>query len=228
MALILNIETATPICSVALSQNGQLIALKETHESLKHASHLTNFIKNCLEMASVDMNDLDAIAVSKGPGSYTGLRIGLSTAKGICYALDKPLIFVDTLQSIAALTVEENNLVNAYYCPMIDARRMEVYCNLFDSRLNPIEHTKALVVEEGVFDTYFEQGRTIIFSGNGAAKCQSILNHSNTKFTTQEASAKGMVKLSQINYQKGVFEDVAYSEPFYLKAPNITTPKKRL
>lgn len=228
MALILNIETATPVCSVALSKDGQLIALEETRERLKHATHLTRFIEACLATAKVTMNELDAIAVSKGPGSYTGLRIGLSTAKGICYALDKPLIFVDTLQSLAALMVQKTNLANAYCCPMIDARRMEVYCNIFDQNLHPIESTKALVVEQGVFDTYFDEGQTLIFAGDGAAKCQPVLEHTKAIFVALHASAKGMIELSQIAYQKKQFEDIAYCEPFYLKAPNITTPKKRL
>lgn len=228
MALILNIETATPVCSVALSRHGKLLALAETHTRLEHANKLTLFIENCLTQSGVSIKDIDAVAVSQGPGSYTGLRIGLSTAKGICYALNKPLILVDTLESLAMLTQQNSKITNAHFCPMIDARRMEVYCNVFDKKITPLEKTQALVVENTAFQTYFEQEQKVVFSGDGAEKCKSLLVNDYAIFYEQAASAEGMVSLSQIAYQKNDFQDIAYANPLYLKAPNITTPKKRL
>ncbi len=231
MALILNIETATPICSVAIGEDGKMIAEanSESEGQQTHAATLTLLIEECLVTIGKTLNDLDAIAVSFGPGSYTGLRIGLSTAKGICYTLEKPLIAVSTLEALANITQQRFPNENAMYCPMIDARRMEVYTAIFDANGQEIKAVQPLVVEnENFFETYFSDNQTVVFSGNGAAKCQSIITDPKAHFVTQENTAIGMLTIAERLYNQKVFEDVAYSSPFYLKSPNITKSKKGL
>jgi tRNA threonylcarbamoyladenosine biosynthesis protein TsaB len=175
------------------------------------------------------MQDLDAIAVSHGPGSYTGLRIGLSTAKGICYALEKPLITVKTLAALASVTAARFSDENAVYCPMIDARRMEVYTAIFDENGKQLKETQPLIVEnEDYFEDYFINNQTVIFSGDGSEKCKTIINHKNAKFIIQENTAVGMVTIAERQFNESDFDDLAYSSPFYLKSPNITKPRKKL
>jgi tRNA threonylcarbamoyladenosine biosynthesis protein TsaB len=229
MALILNIETATDICSVALAQNGELIAFREM-QTLNHAGQLTIFIEECLAEANIKMSDLDAVAISNGPGSYTALRVGSSTAKGICYALDLPMIAIDTLESLALATFESVGDYAAFYCPMIDARRLEVYGAIFsyDTEGSPsiVEKTQPIIVDTHSFDNYFSEGKKLIFSGNGADKCRPILTNELVRFYNTNCSAKHLVKLSFTAFKKMQFINVAYHTPLYLKAPNITTPKK--
>jgi tRNA threonylcarbamoyladenosine biosynthesis protein TsaB len=229
MALILNIETATDICSVALAQSGELIAFREM-QTLNHAGQLTLFIEECLAEAHFKMTDLDAVAISNGPGSYTALRVGSSTAKGICYALDLPMIAIDTLESLALATFEELGDYNAFYCPMIDARRLEVYGAIFsydrEGRMTSVKKTQPIIVNSSSFDTYFSDGKNLIFSGNGADKCRPILTIELARFCNTNCSAKHLVKLSFAAFKKTQFINVAYHTPHYLKAPNITTPKK--
>jgi len=218
MALILNLETATTVCSVALAKDGQLLSSKEINGDYTHAENLTRFIEIALQEANHTLADLDAIAVSKGPGSYTGLRIGVSTAKGLCYALDKPLIALNTLEHSAytcSLTYgEKNDLV----CPMIDARRMEVYCAVYTKTHQLIRSTAAEIIDEHSFNDLLEKHR-IYFFGDGAEKCKSVLgNNPNAVFIDSlYPSASHMILLSEKAYINRSFEDVAYFEPFYLK-----------
>lgn len=224
MALILNLETATKACSVAISNNSEVLALKEfISENFSHAEKLNLFIEEVLIHSGKKLKDLDAVAISEGPGSYTGLRIGTSTAKGICFALDKPLIAINSLKSLAALKKIENGLI----CPMFDARRKEVYMALFDKDLNEQMPTKAEIVEnDQVFISSLESG-PVHFIGPGADKCVEVIKHENAFFDRSiEVSASGMVKLSQEKFENKDFVDLAYFEPYYLKDFVAGPPKK--
>lgn len=217
MALILNIDTSTTICSVALAKDGVLLAVKEQDGDYTHAENLTVFIQSVLENASFTLSDIDAVAVSKGPGSYTGLRIGVSTAKGLCYSLNKPLIAVDTIQALAySVSVQKNE--KALYCPMLDARRMEVYTAVFDVSNTSVQATSAEIIDEHSFLNLLNNN-LVYFFGNGAEKCKQILSkHKNVFFIDGSVtSAKNMITLSERAYIDNAFEDVAYFEPFYLK-----------
>lgn len=225
MSLILNIETATGVCSIALARDGQLIGLKESNTKYNHSSVLTLFMDEVLKTAGVALPDLDAVAVSEGPGSYTGLRIGVASAKGLCYALEKPMIGVSTLQAMAIGMPHpptpspnregENNIL---YCPMIDARRMEVYCAIFDERGNEIRETRAEIMDENSFMEYLGKNR-VVFAGDGALKCRPLFDkHPNAVFSEDfQASAKFMISLSEEKFSQKKFEDIAYFEPYYLK-----------
>ncbi len=227
MPTILQLETATPVCSVALSINGRTIAQKEETAQNIHAAKLTLFINEVMQEAALTFTDLDAVAVSKGPGSYTGLRIGVSTAKGLCFALDKPLIAINTLAMMADGYLKQNDGYKGLICPMIDARRMEVFTAVFDARMNEVEQTNAKIIEESSFlDLLSEQ--QMAFIGNGAEKCSAFINHPNAKFVqTNYNQAGNMSWLANLAYSEQKFEDVAYFEPFYLKDFVFTTPKKR-
>jgi tRNA threonylcarbamoyladenosine biosynthesis protein TsaB len=228
MALILNIETATRSCSVSVGQSGQCIALKEEfNERFSHAEKLTIFIEELLAKADLKLADLQAIAVSSGPGSYTGLRIGVSAAKGLCYALDIPLISVDTLHAIAHLSTDHPS--PCYIVPMIDARRMEAYAAVYDQDLNEIRGVQADIIDEASYRELMDE-RPTIFLGDGAGKCAEVLGtHSNaTILGDVAASAKSMVSLSEAAFSDKRFEDTAYFEPFYLKEFVAGVPKKLL
>jgi tRNA threonylcarbamoyladenosine biosynthesis protein TsaB len=218
---ILNIETATKNCSVALSKNGETIALREiAEEGFSHAEKLHVFIEEIISESAISFQDLNAIAVSQGPGSYTGLRIGVSSAKGLCYALNIPLIAVDTLQSLAAQISIPNGLI----IPMIDARRMEVFSAAFDLNLNTIQAVAAEIITE---DSYKELEQEIHFIGDGASKCKAFLNKSNFIFHDNiiYPSAKEMSFLSFEKYKKSDTVDVAYFEPLYVKDFMLTKKK---
>lgn len=209
---ILNIETSTKNCSVSIAQNGKTIALKEVaEESFSHSEKLHVFIDNLLKENQITYKDLNAVALSAGPGSYTGLRIGTSTAKGLCFALDIPLIAVDTLL-VLAKQVNEDSLI----IPMIDARRMEVYTAIFDATHNPATPVQALVIDENSFAEISEKA---VLIGDGAAKCKEVLNRENFIFLDEirYPSAREMSEISFDKFQKKEFEDIAYFEPFYLK-----------
>ncbi|MES2560148.1 MAG: tRNA (adenosine(37)-N6)-threonylcarbamoyltransferase complex dimerization subunit type 1 TsaB [Bacteroidota bacterium] len=227
MSTILCIETATEICSVAVVSETSILSLCENHEGNAHASQLTGLIETALKEAGLTLQQLDAIAVSKGPGSYTGLRVGVSTAKGLCYALDKPLIAVPTLQSLAAQFVQTQELGDSdLLLPMLDARRMEVYCAGYDKNLLEKRATEAAIIDGNSFAAELENGN-VYFFGNGAAKCQPTITHPNAQFMAGVfCSAKGMSGLAVKAFQEGRFEDVAYFEPFYLKDFVGTTPRK--
>lgn len=213
MTYILNIETATKNCSVSLSENGETIAFKElATESFSHAEKLHVFIADVLKEVNLNFKDLNAIAVSQGPGSYTGLRIGVSSVKGLCYALNLPMISIDTLALLAnQISIEEGIIV-----PMIDARRLEVYAAFYDTNGNQIREIKAEVIDE---NTYSEISEKMHLVGDGALKLKSILT--NDKFIFHDdvvfPSAKEMSKIAFDKYKKSDFVDVAYFEPFYLK-----------
>ena len=219
MALILNIETATDVCSVALAKDGTLLSLREHKEGQSHAMVLTTFISDCFKEANKKLADLDAIAVSKGPGSFTGLRIGVATAKGLCYSLNKPLIAVNTLLSMASVYLQKTPVSkNVLLCPMIDARRMEVYSAIFDSELQYIQETSAEILNERSFSEYLNT-KTMVFFGDGMAKFKEIVSNRTNMIFNEEVfpSALGMVTLSENSYQSKKFETAAYFEPFYLK-----------
>ncbi len=228
MPLILHIETATDVCSIGVSNNSQLLSLEESSEPYQHASQITLLIEQAVNKAGVVLSDLDAVSISTGPGSYTSLRVGTSTAKGICYALKKPLIAVDTLRSIAMASQREVVDERTLLCPMIDARRMEVYTRLFDQEWNEVKALQALIVAQNSFDEFFKQGINILFSGNGAPKCKDVLQQPQAHFSEQICSASNLVMLAEEQYKRGTFVDVAHYRPNYFKAPNITTPKKFL
>jgi tRNA threonylcarbamoyladenosine biosynthesis protein TsaB len=214
MGIILNIETATTNCSVSIAKDGNLIALKEFDSAdYSHAEQLHLFIEEVVKTASLELKDINAIAVSKGPGSYTGLRIGVSAAKGLCFALDVPLISIPTLESIAN---QVKDVTVDYIIPVLDARRMEVYASVFNSALKEIRETKAEIIEENSFEEYASKG-TVLLIGSGAEKCKELLT-TNFKFeTTAVPSAKEMVMLSNKKFKENNFENVAYFEPYYLK-----------
>lgn len=217
MALILNIETATAVCSVALSDQGRIIALNESAEGYTHAENLTLFIRDVLKEAGTTMSAIDAVAVSKGPGSYTGLRIGVSAAKGICFATGKPLIAVPTLKSMAAGAAAKEQETGLLFCPMIDARRMEVYCAIYNAGLEEVAAAAAVVVDKNSFLQLLSSDR-VMFFGDGAPKCREQLSASpNAMFASYLPSAANMAPLAEKAFAEKKFEDAAYFEPFYLK-----------
>jgi len=226
MPTILQIETATQVCSVALAVNGKTIALKEESAQNIHAASLTLFITEVMQAAKLSYKELDAIAVSKGPGSYTGLRIGVSTAKGLCFALDKPLIGIETLEMMANGFLQQHPNYGGLVCPMIDARRMEVFTAVYDHKLKGFETVNAKVVDEKSFILELDK-HFVTFIGDGAAKCAPVLEHQNAHFsTTNFNSAANISTLADEAFANQRFEDVAYFEPFYLKDFVLTTPKK--
>ena len=221
MVYILNIETATKNCSVSISKNGNLVALIELSEAqFNHAEKLHIFIKEVLVQSKIALSHLNAIAVSKGPGSYTGLRIGVSAAKGLCYALNIPLISVDTL----AILAKKVQIEEGYIVPMIDARRMEVFTQMFDKTHNAITNAEALIIDENAFAEFNQQLHIL---GDGALKCKEVLTGAKFVFydEVQYPSAKEMIQLSYQKFQQNMFEDVAYFEPYYLKDFMLTTKK---
>ena len=227
MAIILNIETATDICSICISKDDEVLILKEAEKDYSHTAEITLLIERCFSETGLSINQLDAVAVSKGPGSYTSLRVGASTAKGICYALDKPLISIDTLESIALATIN-NRKQDAFYVPMIDARRMEVYTSIFDKNRNRIHETHAKIIDKDSFQRFFQKGDTIIFSGNGASKCREVIKSPNAVFSSELCSSSNLAPLSFLAFQQNDFCDAAYFSPAYFKSPNITIPRKTL
>jgi tRNA threonylcarbamoyladenosine biosynthesis protein TsaB len=220
MSLILQIETATASCSVALAEEGRILATKELNERNIHAEVITVFIDEVVTQAGKTMAELDAIAVSSGPGSYTGLRIGVSTAKGLCYALDKPLIAVETLEAMA--NGFKNNHpdlpADALLCPMIDARRMEVYTALFDANGARVTATSAEIIDENSFGDHLKNHQ-IFFFGDGASKCRDMLAHQSNAVIIDDFvnSASFLTNGASERFKGAQFQDVAYFEPFYLK-----------
>jgi tRNA threonylcarbamoyladenosine biosynthesis protein TsaB len=223
MSLILNVETATKNCSVSLAENGTIIALKEVNDgAYSHAENLHVFIQDVFKQADTSLKNIDAVAVSKGPGSFTGLRIGVSAVKGLCYALDVPLISTSTLQALAWQVKKENGLV----IPMLDARRMEVYSAVFNSDNLQVREIQAQILDENSFAAYLENNE-VYFIGDGVPKTKEIITHKNAFFIDGELpSANEMAKLSFDKFQQKDFEDVAYFEPFYLK-DFVTNAKKK-
>lgn len=227
MAIILHIETATPVCSVALGIDGQCVGFKEIEKENSHSSLVTVMIEQLLKDHNIITTQLQAIAVSKGPGSYTGLRIGASVAKGMCYALDIPLIAISTLESIAkGAQLGVNCNQNMLICPMIDARRQEVYTALFDEKMNRLTDDKPLILDEHSFvDTI--AGKILILCGDGSKKAGEIMKTVPFIQSNTTASARWMVEIGEQMFKTQSFENTAYFAPFYLKEFITTTPRKR-
>lgn len=230
MSCILSIETSTDVCSVAVSQDGTCIFEKEDSSGPNHAVKLGVFVDEALSFIDSHLIPLDAVAVSCGPGSYTGLRIGVSMAKGICYGRSVKLLSVPTLHLLCVhvLLREQIQEENALLCPMLDARRMEVYAQLFDRALNEVRPIQADVVDADTYKSYLDE-RPVYFFGNGAEKCIEVINHPNAHLIKNvEPLAKYMFPLAEKRMMNEQFEDVAYFVPFYLKDFVAKTPKKLL
>jgi tRNA threonylcarbamoyladenosine biosynthesis protein TsaB len=229
--MIICLETATNLCSVALIDNAGLVSLRESNELKSHASLLTVFAEEILKNQGIKASDLDAVAVSKGPGSYTGLRIGVSVAKGIAYGASIPLIGVETTLSMfwgMKQNIPESEINPLLFCPMLDARRMEVYYAIYNSTGEKIKDISAEVVTEDLF-TDIPESQRIIFFGDGATKCKDIINHKNAIFAEDfRISAAHMHKPVFQAFNEGRYEDVAYFEPLYLKDFITSIPRKNI
>lgn len=223
MSIILNIETATTNCSVAIAKNGKTLVLKEDYsQGFSHAECLHLYIDHVLKEANIEGRSLDAIAVSKGPGSYTGLRIGVSAAKGLCFALDRPLISIPTLEALShQVTQAEEGVI----VPMLDARRMEVYSAIFNTSFKQIRETEAQILDETSFSEYLSRGK-VYFIGNGVEKTKGLITHENAIYIDDKLpSASTMSLLSYLKLKEDQTEDVAYFEPYYLKDFVAIKPK---
>lgn len=230
MACILNIETSTDVSSVAVSEDGACIFNKEDHRGANHAETLGPNVDEAMSFADSHAIPIDAVAVSCGPGSYTGLRIGVSMAKGICYGLDIPLISVSTLQLMCVPVLLDRDYLEdgALLCPMLDARRMEVYAGIYDRGLNTVREVRADIVDGDTYRCFTERG-PVYFFGNGAKKCKETIGGRNARYIDKvEPLAKWMFPLAEKKLLRGETEDVAYFEPFYLKDFVAKTPKKLL
>ncbi len=226
---ILHIETSTTVCSVAISNGKNCIFEKFDYQGMNHAALLSTFIKEGLQYLKTLNLNLDAIAVSAGPGSYTGLRIGVSTAKGLCFGFGIPLIAINTLKIMWQDVVLNHSIEsNSILCPMIDARRMEVYDELFDNHGSSIRETNATIVDSDTYSSTLKNSK-IYFFGNGSTKCMDIISSTNAVFIEEITPlAKNMILLAKDAYENNRFEDVAYFEPFYLKEFQATTPKNKI
>ena len=215
MALLLAIETTTKNCSVALFENSNLLECKEQNSNdYSHAECLTFFIEEVVRKLDITLKEIDGIILSKGPGSYTGLRIGTSTAKGLCYSLDIPLISISTLKAMAYGMSKKEDY--KFYCPMIDARRMEVFSSIFDQSNNEVREIRADIVDEYTYAQFLQE--KVLFFGDGASKCKTIIDNANAYFMDGVfPSAKDMGVLGSERFANSYFEDVAYFEPYYLK-----------
>lgn len=230
MSCILNIETSTDVCSVAISDNGQVVFNKEDHSGPNHAVKLGVYVDEALSFIDAHGIPLEAVAVSCGPGSYTGLRIGVSMAKGICYGRDVKLISIPTLELMAVpvLLGEHPAEEDALIVPMLDARRMEVYAKVMDRALKEVRPIQADIVDAETYKEYLDRG-TVYFFGNGAEKCMEVINHPNARLVKGiEPLAKNMAPLAEKRFVEGKLEDVAYFVPFYLKDFVAKMPKKLL
>ena len=223
MNRILCLESSTEVCSVAIIENGEILDFREENEGLSHSKMLTVFIQDILKSNDLQVADIDAVAVSEGPGSYTGLRIGVSVAKGICYAGEKPLIAISSLEAMTHYVLKNSNLYNFdithndILVPMIDARRMEVYRAIYNSKAERVQKVEAVIVDEKTFETELKSGK-VIYYGNGAEKCKTVLQHPNAVFIDSViTSSKSMAVIATQKFESGEFVDVAYFEPFYLK-----------
>lgn len=227
MSLILAIDTGTEVCSVGLFKHGALLDIIESSGGYKHAENLAVYCSDLLKRNQVSTSELSAVAIGKGPGSYTGLRIGVAFAKGICFAHQIPLISIDTLKSLAAgLKVEDRN--DYLICPMIDARRMEVYTALFSSGLERLQETEAKIIEAESFSDLLEE-KKIYFIGNGAAKCSEVIQHKQADFSQNISNSVAyMGSQIQQKWANAAFEDLAYFEPFYLKEFVAVKAKKMI
>ena len=233
MALILCIETASDVCSVSLAKDGKTIEMRETTEERSHASQISIFINDILKKESIFPADLNAVSVSKGPGSYTGLRIGVSVSKGVCYGASIPLIGIPTLQALSwgvseLLPESFKNDSNTWLCPMLDARRMEVYSAFYSTSFKEMKKTSADIISQESYIDILSK-RKVVFFGNGSKKCKAVIHHPNALFLDNiHTSASKMAFFAEDAYINRKFEDVAYFEPFYLKDFQTTTPKNKI
>ena len=233
MSLILCIETGTDICSVGIAKDGELLSLRESAEGRDHAKKVGVFVDELLRETGIAPDELDAIAVGKGPGSYTGLRIGVSFAKGLCYGTQKPLLAIGSLDALVEVAREDyeagiisvENWDEAILCPMVDARRMEVYTQLFDSKGEALSEVSAEIIDEHSFGAQRHSGHPFVIFGSGAHKCENVLKGAQLIDITP--SARGLARLAQEALERGKTEDIAYFEPFYLKDFVVTTSKKK-
>ena len=218
MTNLLLIETATPVCSVALARDGEILSELHSDEANAHSSQLSPFINRLFAQCGMTPAQIDAVCVSAGPGSYTGLRIGVSTAKGFCYALDRPLLSVPTLQGMASQYYTQNPNYKGMVCPMIDARRMECYTAVYASPTEELKAVSADIITEGIYDPYLNRGE-VTFVGDGAEKTRPILGvHPNARYSPDfKLSAAGLLPVAVEKMKAGQYEDVAYFEPYYLK-----------
>lgn len=238
MAKIISIETSTEVCSVALGIDGELVSLRQSDTGRNHASELGVFVDEVLRLNDLEVSDLDAVALSAGPGSYTGLRIGTALAKGLCYGSGCPLVAIGSLEALAYSADQEyragillvDDPSSALLVPMIDARRMEVYTQVYDMSLNPLTEVEAKIVDHTTFEQYTKSGRQMILLGDGAAKCYDLLHeiNPNVEVANIYGSASGMVTIAQQRFEAGDFVNLAYWEPTYLKDFMITTSRKKL
>ncbi|WP_295940491.1 tRNA (adenosine(37)-N6)-threonylcarbamoyltransferase complex dimerization subunit type 1 TsaB [uncultured Alistipes sp.] len=234
MSLILCIETGTDVCSVGIAKDGELLSLRESDEGRDHARKVGVFVDELLRETDIAPDELDAVAVGKGPGSYTGLRIGVSFAKGLCYGLQKPLVAIGSLDALTEVAREdyEAGIISvpdwdrAQLCPMVDARRMEVYTQVFDVQGRALNEVTAEIVDAGSFAEFRSQDRPFVIFGSGARKCADILT--DALLIEIAPSVRGMARLAQQALDAGRTEDIAYFEPFYLKDFVVTTSKKKL
>jgi tRNA threonylcarbamoyladenosine biosynthesis protein TsaB len=226
MAYILSLETTTEVCSVALSRGTELLHLEETAEPFQHGKMISIYMERCLQAVGIDWKTLDAVAVSSGPGSYTGLRVGTSAAKAICYAHQIPLLEVDTLYALARAMQHQSSGSYTYYVPMIDARRMEVYLAVYDAQLSAHWPVKAMVIDAHTFQDMPSKGR-LLLGGNGAPKLQEVLGGQAIDWYDVSCSAKWLVEPAFEQWKQKNFQDVAYYRPQYVKPPNITQSKKK-
>ncbi len=227
MALILCMETATERCSIVVTNDGKILGQATSSSDFEHSAQLTLLVNAALQQSQCQLADLDAIAISIGPGSYTSLRSGLSTAKGLCYGLDVPLLSIDSLSIIAAGSIQEQKYAtDSLYVPMIDARRMEVYTAVYAASGEVLEKSSAMILTSESFSDYFDRGVPLVFAGNGAPKFSPITSSAFAHFSPVRSSAIYMTTLAEKAFQQKAFADVAYLEPHYLKPPNITVPKK--
>jgi tRNA threonylcarbamoyladenosine biosynthesis protein TsaB len=233
MSLILCIETGTDICSVGIARDGELMSLRESDQGRDHAKQVAVFVDELLRETGVKPDELDAVAVGMGPGSYTGLRIGVSFAKGLCYGLNIPLLAVGSLEALTDVAIKdyEAGIIQvegwdeAFLCPMVDARRMEVYTQIFNSRCEAQSEVSAEIITEDSFSQWRAKGKLVIF-GNGAAKCQEMLP--DAIYIDVAPSARGLTRIAHQLFEAGKTEDIAYFEPFYLKDFVVIPSKKKL
>ncbi|MEI6407933.1 MAG: tRNA (adenosine(37)-N6)-threonylcarbamoyltransferase complex dimerization subunit type 1 TsaB [Bacteroidota bacterium] len=239
MAKILLIESATDVCSVAIAVDGQLLALEENGDTMNHASVLTLQIEACVRRTGISLAELDAVCVSRGPGSYTSLRVGASVAKGICYALDKPLLAVDTLAALAwasRATLSDQSDETSFFVPMLDARRDEVWMAVYNAHLELLIPAEPFILDNNMFEEKIssvsgvkEAGSKSLYymSGNGCIKARSVIFFERTVWSEKvKCSASFLNELAESKFQLRDFQDIAYFEPFYMKPPNITISNK--
>ncbi len=228
MPTLLHIETSTNVCSVCLSENGKILIEEFDIQGQNHSKVAALFAKNVLDFAKQQHKNIDAIVVSAGPGSYTGLRIGISLAKGLCFGLSVPLIAINTLQIMANHYIQQQALTNnSIVCPMIDARRMEVYAAIYNASGEEVLATAPMIITENTFSTF--DNNPIHLIGNGATKCKEVIKHNNIVFNDEVYPlASNMIALAETAYEKQNFENMAYFEPLYLKEFMVSTPKNKL